>query len=246
MQGVQRLWSLFVGDWPYCTVCIYRARQSVVSRKVRFQRPSLSALAPWLVISFHIPHSRRPLFQQITIPLVRTCCTEPMSFSRFVRKFGQPSLAHPAPAGSGNSPQTFTEDPHERPKRRQASEPTPAVPRPWWRKRPWTMGRSSQYQATSSPLSIPKAQSSAPDVEVPEMPLPMPLPTFPGVSMTNLAMIPPPEVIPAVVPALDKLAEARDAVNDGPNMAETSRKLDSVGSFSVPPPLYLGKADPGI
>ena len=169
-----------------------------------------------------------------------------MSFSRLVRKFSQPSLAHPAPADSGNSPQTSSEDPHERPQRRRASEPTPVVPRPWWRKRPWTVGRSSQYQATSSPLLIPKAQSPTSNVEVPETLLPMPLPTFPGVVLTNLAMVSPPEMIPAVVLAPDKLAEAWDAVKDDPNMAKTSRELDSVGSFSVSLPLYLGKADPGI
>ena len=101
------------------------------------------------------------------------------------------------------------------------------------------MGRSSQSQTTSSPLLIPKAQSPIPDVEVPEMPLPMPLP--PGVVLTNLAMVPPPEMIPAVVPAPDKLAEAWDAVKDDPTIAKTSRELDSAGLFSVPLPLCLGK-----
>ena len=73
------------------------------------------------------------------------------------------------------------------------------------------------------------------------MPLPMPLPTSPGVVLTNLAMVPPLEMIPAIVPAPDNLAEAWDAVKNDPNIAKTSRGLDSVGSSSVPSPHYLGK-----
>jgi hypothetical protein len=168
-----------------------------------------------------------------------------MSFSRLLRKFSQPSLANPAPAGSGNSPRNSSDDPHERPQRRQASESTPPIPRPWRRKRPSTMGHSSQSPTTSTPLLIPKAQSPTPDVEVPEMPLPMPLVTSPGVVLTNFAMVPPLEMIPAVVPAPDKLTEAWDAVKDDPNIAKTSRRIDSVGSFSVPTSLPR-QADPGI
>jgi len=69
----------------------------------------------------------------------------------------------------------------------------------------------------------------------------MPLPTSPGVVLTNLAMVPPLAMIPAIVPAPDKLAEAWDTVKDDPNIAKTSRGLDSVGSFSVPLSLYLAK-----
>jgi len=164
-----------------------------------------------------------------------------MSFSRLLRKFSQPSLSHPAPAGSGNSPRISSDDPHERSRRQEASEPMPAIPRPWRRKRPSTMGRSIQSQTTSTPLLIPKVESPTPDVEVPEMPLPMPLPTSPGVLLTNLTVEPPPEMIPAVVPAPDKLAEAWDAVKADPTIAKPSRELDSVGSVSVSLPLYLGK-----
>ncbi len=103
------------------------------------------------------------------------------------------------------------------------------------------MGRSIQSQTTSTPFLIPKVESPTPDVEVPEMPLPMPLPTSPGVVLTNLTMVPPPEMIPAVVSAPDKLVEAWDAVKADPNIAKPSRELDSVGSFSDSLPLYLGK-----
>ena len=99
------------------------------------------------------------------------------------------------------------------------------------------MGRSIQSQTTSTPHLIPNAESRTSDVEVPEMPLP----TSPGVLLTNLTMLPPPEMIPAVVPAPDKLAEVWDAVKTDPSTAKPSRELDSVGSFSVSLHLYLDK-----
>ena len=73
------------------------------------------------------------------------------------------------------------------------------------------------------------------------MPLPMPLPTSPGVLLTNVTVVPPPKKIPAVVPTPDKLAEVWDAVKADPSTAKPSRELDSVGSFSVSLPLYLDK-----
>jgi len=59
------------------------------------------------------------------------------------------------------------------------------------------------------------------------MPFQKPLPPDPSVFLTNLAMVPPPEMITAGRP--DKLAEAWDAVRDDPGVANISRKLDAAG-----------------
>lgn len=67
----------------------------------------------------------------------------------------------------------------------------------------------------------------------------MPQPTLiPEVSSTDLAIVPPPlaEGKSAISPISDKLAEAWDAVKDGPKVAGTSRGLDAVG---VPPALWI-------
>ena len=65
------------------------------------------------------------------------------------------------------------------------------------------------------------------------MPLPVPFPTTPGAFLTNLAMIPPPDMIPAIDPVPDVLTEAWDAVKANPKLPNVSRELDAVGGFSV-------------
>jgi hypothetical protein len=44
-----------------------------------------------------------------------------------------------------------------------------------------------------------------------------------------------PEMSPATGPVPDKLADAWDAVKDGPKIANTTRALDTVGVSSTPP-----------
>lgn len=57
---------------------------------------------------------------------------------------------------------------------------------------------------------------------------------IPQVPPTNLAIVPPPEGKPAISLISDKLAEAWDAVKDGPKAASMSRGLDAVGVSSAP------------
>lgn len=162
-----------------------------------------------------------------------------MSFSRLLRKFSQPSFAHSDPTGAGSSPRASADDSDDPPRRRHASESTPPIPRPWRRKRPSTatVDRSSQSQLASSPVSIPKVDSPTSDGGMAEMPLPMPPPTNTGVFLTNLTMVPSPDMIPAIGPVPDTLADAWDAVKENPRNPNMSRELDAVGAFSVPLPL---------
>jgi hypothetical protein len=156
-----------------------------------------------------------------------------MSFSRLLRKHSTPTLAPPAPTNAGSN--HSADDPNGQPQRRQASEPTRTIPRPWRRKRPSTASHSSlSGQTTTSPTSIsPRAEDLTPQGEVGEMPIPMPLPPDPNVFMTNLAMVPPPEMIEASSPVQDKLAEAWGAVKDDPGVAKPSRELDTAGVCSL-------------
>jgi hypothetical protein len=170
-----------------------------------------------------------------------------MSFSRLLRKLSQPSLAHSAPTSAGSSPRASADDPHESPtgKRRQASEPMPAIPRPWRRKRPSTADRSSLSQSTSSLPPLPKAESPTSDGGMRDTPAPMPLPTStPGGFLTNLATLPPPELIPAVGPVQDKLTEAWSLVKDDPKIADKTPGLNAAGASSVPMFLFRSNLIP--
>lgn len=80
---------------------------------------------------------------------------------------------------------------------------------------------------------MPKAEGPTSEDGMREMPPPMPLPTTPGVLLTNLAMVPPPEMIPVISSVPDKLAEAWEAVKDDPRVAE-SPEADTICAFSVP------------
>ena len=163
-----------------------------------------------------------------------------MSFSRLLRKHSTPNLAPPAPTDAGSNPSA--DGPNGQPQRRQASEPTRTIPRPWRRKRPSTTSHSSlSEQTTTSPMTpiSPRVEDLIPQGGVREMPIPMPLPPDPNVFMTNLAMVPPPETIEASSPVQDKLVEAWEAVKDDPEVAKTSRELDTAGVCS-PPILFRG------
>ena len=157
-----------------------------------------------------------------------------MSFSRLLRKHSPPSFAPPTPTSAGSNPSA--DDPSGQPQRRQASEPTRSIPRPWRRKRPSAASHSSlSGQTTTSPLTSisPGSEDLTPQGGVGEMPIPMPLPPDPNVFMTNFAMVPPPEMIEASSPVQDKLAEAWGAVKDDPGVAKTSRELDTAGVCSL-------------
>jgi hypothetical protein len=161
-----------------------------------------------------------------------------MSFSRLLRKLSQPSLVPIASTDAGSSPSA--DEPNGRSQRRQSSEPTRTVPRPWRRKRPSTAGQSSISRQTSTPPLAPKAEGPTPQGGVPEMPPPVPILPDPSVFLTNLAMVPPPEMILVSSPVQDKLAEAWDEVKGDPVVANISRELDAVGVCSLPVLLFRG------
>ena len=168
-----------------------------------------------------------------------------MSFSRLLRKLSQPSFAHSDPTGAGSSPRASADsyDTDDPPRRRHASESTPAIPRPWRRKRPSTLDRSGQSPLASTPALIPRVESPTSDGGMPDLPLSKALPTTPGVFLTNLAMVPSPDMVPAL-PVPDTLSDAWAAVKVNPQISNVSRELDAVGAFSVPRPHLLSKLIP--
>ena len=66
------------------------------------------------------------------------------------------------------------------------------------------------------------------------MPSPVPLPTTLGVFVTNSDMAPLPEMISAVSPVPVGLADAWNAIKDGPKVAKASGEFDTIGVSSVP------------
>ena len=149
-----------------------------------------------------------------------------MSFSRLLRKLSHPSLGPSAPTDAGSN--SSANDPNGQPQRRQASEPTHTIPRPWRRKQPSTAGDSStSRQMPTSPLIL-RAGGPAPQGGVPNL---VPVPSDPSIVMTNL--VPGlPGMIPDISPVQDKLAEAWDTVKDDPGVTKTSRELDTFGMCS--------------
>ena len=153
-----------------------------------------------------------------------------MSFSRLLKKYSQPSFTHSAPTSAGGD---HSSDDSNRPsQRRQASEPTPTMPRPWRKKKTSTTDRAQASSSRSSSTLPSKANAESPTSEgkTCEMPVPMPLSPTPGFFPTNLAMEP---VTSAISPVPDELAEAWDAVKDDRNVSNTSRALDAAGAPSV-------------
>jgi hypothetical protein len=154
-----------------------------------------------------------------------------MSFSRLLRKFSHPSLAPTASTDAESSPSA--DKPNGQTQRRQYSEPTRTIPRPWRRKRPSTAGPSSISRQTSAPPLTHKAEGPSTQGGVPGMSFPEPLPPDPSVFLTNLAMVPSPEMIPISSPVQDKLAKAWDTVKGDTGVANISRELDAVGVCSL-------------
>jgi hypothetical protein len=158
-------------------------------------------------------------------------CTTPMPFPQVLRKFSHPNLARSAP-DTGNDASDNSNKP---PRRRQASEAMPTMSR-WWRaKRSSTTGHSSPSQPTFIHTPTSKAESPKSEDVVNVMPLSKkPLPSTAGVFVTNPDKASLPEMIPTGNLAPDKLAEAWDAIKDGPNVSSTGRRLDAIGVFFVP------------
>ena len=172
------------------------------------------------------------VFQQ-RLCLVASFCTTPMSFAQLLRKFSQPNLAGSVAHDAGVD---ASDDSNKLRQQRQASEPMPTMHRFWRRtKKSSTTDRSNPSESTSIHPLPPKTESSTSEDGVIAVPLPIPLPTTP-VFANNLDRVSPPEMIPTVSPVPDKLAEAWDAIKDGPNIANASRRLDTVGvgvSFAI-------------
>ena len=152
-----------------------------------------------------------------------------MSFSRLLRKFSHPNLVSPASTDTEIS--RPASDSKRHPQRRQASEPTHTVPRPWKKKRSST-ARSSISQQTSTPPLTPEAVGPTIESRVDEI-FP-PVPVIPSGGLTNAAVVSSPESVLAIDPVPDKLAEAWDAVKDDPRVAKASRELDTVGVCPLP------------
>jgi hypothetical protein len=77
---------------------------------------------------------------------------------------------------------------------------------------------------------IPKVESPTPDAAIREMPTPMPLPAGPGIFFTNLAMVPPTEMIPTINPVPDSLTATWNLVKDGVKDGKVDSAIDVLGA----------------
>lgn len=140
-----------------------------------------------------------------------------MPFFSVLRHFNHPNNnARSASADEASDPSSENVD--ELSRRWRESEPTHPLPQPWSLRR---KGASAISRARSSPPIDPtllvtrKAKRSAPDVPGREIPIPMPLPPNPGVTITDITMAPPMEMISTTSPVPDLLAVRWDRVKDG-------------------------------
>jgi hypothetical protein len=161
-----------------------------------------------------------------------------MPFPRLLRTFSLPSLVHPRSADTGRKSSSKGSD--KAPKqRRQASEPMSIASRPWKKFRGKTARTNDLADSSPSTSILPlssKVESPTSGVGIHEIPPPTPLPAAgPNAPLTNLSMVPHTEIMPALNPASDTLAEAWNVVN-GPNNSNMSRRLNAVGTSSVPVP----------
>ena len=107
----------------------------------------------------------------------RATSTASMSFSRLLKKYSQPSFTHSAvsaPTGAGGD---HSSGDSNKPTR-QASEPTPTIPRPWRKKKTSTTDRAQANSSRSSSVLPSTANAEGPISEgkTCETPVPMPLP----------------------------------------------------------------------
>lgn len=77
---------------------------------------------------------------------------------------------------------------------------------------------------------IPQVESPASDAAIREMPTPMPLPAGPDIFFTNLAMVPPTEMIPTINPVPDSLAATWNLVKDGVKDDNVNNAIDVIGT----------------
>ena len=163
-----------------------------------------------------------------------------MSFLRWLKKYTKPIFSHSSPTNVGRN--DSSDDSNKPPQSRQTNESTPAIRRPWRRKK-----ISRTDDARSSPLSTThppptpntKVDSLTSDGGVYQMPVMMPLPFTPGFSPANLTIVPPPEAMPPISPTSDRLVQAWNAVKDGPKFSNINRELDVVGACSALSPRLL-------
>jgi hypothetical protein len=145
-----------------------------------------------------------------------------MSFARFSRSTGQPNLARSSPADARRR----TSDDSDIPRRgRQPSELMVSIRRRFWKaKRRSATDHSSPSQSTPIPVSTAKAENPPTEGRVDAL-----SPPDPAIHLTNVAVIPSPETVPAIGPVKDRLSEAWDAVKDDRRIANMSRSVDADG-----------------
>ncbi|KAF8497394.1 hypothetical protein F5888DRAFT_1906711 [Russula emetica] len=137
-----------------------------------------------------------------------------MPFSRLLRTSSHSTLADSDPADAGGSTSDHSSL-HWRGWQASGSKAT-IRHRHWKAKGPSTTDHSSRSQSTPIP----------PSTESRVVTLPIPDPAIPSVHPNRVA-VPSPERIPAIGAVPDRLAEAWDAVKDGPKFADTRRALPS-------------------
>ena len=153
-----------------------------------------------------------------------------MSFSRLLKKYSQASITRPAPTDVGVN--HSVEDPNRPSQRRQASDPTPSIPRPWRRKKSSTIDHGHATSPQPPPV-LPSTAGERPTTEGAVSGTSPPIPATSSVFLTNMTILPQSELMPAVSPATDTLAEAWDVVKDGPQVSVINRVLDVIGLFLV-------------
>jgi hypothetical protein len=155
-----------------------------------------------------------------------------MSFTHFLRrKLGRPSHARSVTTDARTNP---SGDSVNAPQRRQASEPVLTMSLPWRTKEPSTNDHSELSLPDPTPILESKAENPTSENGVNATSSPMPLPVAPSGVLVNLAVLPSPDMMPAISPLSDKLTEAWEAVKDDKSGASMSRKLDIVGVSSIP------------
>jgi len=150
-----------------------------------------------------------------------------MPFSRLSRTSSQPTLADSDLADAGGS----TSDGSNLPRRSSGSKASVWIEshRPH---RPWkAKGPSTDHSSPSQSTPIPPSTERRVDT------FPKPDPAIPSVHL-NSVTVHSPERIPAIGAVPDKLAEAWDAVKDGPKIADRSRSLpaEDDGVSAAPSP----------
>ena len=130
---------LCVDDWMTGGYCINPSIQS----NPRHKRHQLSGIfrtctrqarlvSQHGVLPIHPPFTGSAvvtlLRQRVGSIRVRATSTTSMSFSRLLKKYSQPSFSHSAPTAARGD--HSSDDSNKPSQRRQASEPTPTIPRP--------------------------------------------------------------------------------------------------------------------